>query len=142
MASVKLLRVERDGFGMYRNMADYNHSLWLDCGLDDSNSNKHPNPHDDFRITNFWFRQKGEECPFAFGSTQQFLQWVYDPEWRYKMQELGGELWVYEVGSGGCAIGGKQAIFNINSVLSKRAFPITSFDDSTLRPIIEEYLQS
>lgn len=134
MASVKLLRVEREGKGMYR-------TLWNDCDIpyDDS---RHPSPHEDTPLSRWWMNVSTTDSLFAFGSPQQFLQWVYDPEWRYKMQELGGELWVYQIESDGCVIGEKQAIFNINSVLSKRAFPITSFDDPTLRPVIEGYLQS
>lgn len=141
MASVKLLRVERLGVGMYMNQLDWCESLWRRCGLDVMSSDRHPSPYNDYVVSNFW-ADCYSDARFSFGSPQQFLQWVYDPEWRYQMQELGGELWVYEIESDGCAIGEKQAIFNINSVLSKRAFPVTSFDDPALRPVIEDYLQS
>lgn len=134
MASVKLLRVEKEGEGMYG-------SMWFDLCLP-TEPDKHPAPVDDWNLWQWWMAHETKDTFFAFANTQQFLQWVYDPEWRYKMQELGGELWVYEVESDGCAIGEKQAIFNINSVLSKRSFPITSFDDLALRPLIEEYLNS
>ena len=134
MTSIKLLRVERVGKGMYN-------TLWHDCDLP-YGDNRHPSPHEDTPLSRWWMKLSTKDSLFAFGSPQQFLQWVYDFEWRYKMQELGGELWVYEIELDGCAIGEKQAIFNINSVISKRPFPITGFDDAALRPIIEEYLQS
>ena len=74
----------------------YHGSLWSDIGLP-TEDGKHPAPYEDSMIFYWWGVKPSAETLFAFGSPQQFLQWVYDPEWRYKMQELGGELWVYEI---------------------------------------------
>lgn len=134
MATVKLLRVEKDGLGMYRE-------LWWKLGLP-TDKYKHPSPYDDTLLHVWRACKSNDSTRFAFGNTQQFLQWVYDPRWRYDICGIGGELWVYEVDINDCHIGEKQAVFLIDKVVSKRMFPVISFDDHKLRPIIEEYLNS
>lgn len=139
MANVKVIRVVgKDGRGLYHS------GLFEQAGADvNGDRNHHPAPWED-RLLKQWFNKtSSNECnqfSYCFATEKQFLQWVYLPEWRHKMTELGGKLLVIEINYTNRILGDTQAVYRTNSVISSKEFPINSFDSPDLAAIIREYL--
>lgn len=114
MKHYTILRVEWKGLGMYesglwREATQFNHM----SGGEAYDTEIHPNPFEDEKIkqrfASYWEFDDTFYC--AYLNKSQFIQWVFRPEWRTKMHELGADIVRYRVPEDHIVIGDKQVLF-------------------------------
>lgn len=115
-----------EGFGMYYN-------LWWKTA-DTQNDQWHPTPYESHGLLNQARNKEHirgglvEPYHFGFSGKRQFLQWVYDPEWRKNMHLFGAKLKVYKVDKRYCCIDDHQVMFVKEKATLVREMDIDIFD--------------
>jgi len=144
MSVSKILRiVDINGQGMHRaggtSLAErVMYNSWI--SVDNS---KHPLPFDDKSLWEWWVDTESmEDCLFAFSDRDQYLRWVYDPQWRKEFENLGAKLLVISIDEGDHCKGERQAIYKRAEVIAVKEFSPYAFDDPILEKEINDYLQS
>jgi len=95
-------RVETsDGVGLYKTAIA---SSW-----DMQEIDRHPVPHEDAELCEFWRRCDQGEYIFGYGSIEQLASWIYKKEWRENIAAAGLVLSVYETND--YHVGATQAVF-------------------------------
>lgn len=121
---MRVLRVERDGAGMYMGAT-------VEAGVRMSDERAHPHPEEDSGMpegANEWLRAHGcggtERARFGFTSVAQLRRWIYQDDWVNRLGKVGCELVEYEVGT--CYAGHTQAMFDIRDAVVVSRKPLTS----------------
>lgn len=129
MDRIELLRViDINGFGMYRpaeglSLAQY---IFSTCP-EYIDYNMHPLPQEDYKIG--YYVEDMDQYKFAFLDRNQYLRWIYDPQWRKDIDDLGGKLLIVEVDKKDCIIGNYQVLYKADKVISTKEIKATCFDN-------------
>ena len=149
MSIVKILRiVDCNGEGLYRSYTGDGITLakYVFSTASEVDFYYHPTPSDDmglYELVGYDFAFSNySKWKFGFEHQLQFMRWVYDPQWRKDMEDLGGKLVVITIDEQSIRRGSYQVIYDPEKVIESRSFSPACFDNKELRLEIEEYLNN
>lgn len=126
--------VNGNGDGMYSFCPKLCSSLWNEATNGADDDILHPLPDGKMLVEIDKIRIIDGCIPrFGFRNKRQFLRWVYDPDWRTKMAELGGVLRVYEVPSDFVVQSNEQAVFSEEHATLLEELPVDIFDRNDIK---------
>lgn len=65
---------------------------------------------------------------FGFTGKRQFLQWVYDPDWRHNLTKNGAVIKIYKVDKRLCLVDDHQVMFVKEKATLVKTLPVNVFD--------------
>lgn len=134
MATVRIFRLERDGFGLFRSGAVDLAKQAIknpDIRWGKSPSN-HPGPFGDPGLKYRWDGMSALEAEkYFFGakSLEILMRWVPHFRFRQEFQKIGVQVCVYEVDEAYVIHGDMQSVFRMDKATHVTRFPLLSARD-------------
>lgn len=126
-----IYRIERaDGHGMYCS-EPREKSPWAQAtgGAQDKN---HPIPWESDQLMQMYRAKRHikdfNEYIFGFKDKRQLLRWVYDPQWRRNLDQLGVTLCVYKVDARHVCFDDNQVMFIRDKAVKVEELLVSHFD--------------